>query len=190
MTMMEQQTHHDAPETYSPRSPSADPAHGGEAGPSVSLPRKSPALAGVLSLFPGLGQVYVGYYQQGFTNSLIVATAITLLNVGMGDLDPLVALFMTFFWLYNVIDAVRRAALYNLAARGAKEAIALPEMPRAQRHGSLLGGIVLIVAGTILFTNTRLGYSLYWLEEWWPLAAVGLGIYLIAGWARNRSTAG
>ena len=31
--------------------------------------RKSPVLALVLSLMPGLGQVYVGYYNQGFINT-------------------------------------------------------------------------------------------------------------------------
>ena len=36
--------------------------------------RKSPALAAWLSLLPGLGQAYVGYYPQAFRNILFVAT--------------------------------------------------------------------------------------------------------------------
>ena len=41
--------------------------------------RKSPALAAMLSLVPGLGQVYLGYYQQGFINILVVAAIIAYL---------------------------------------------------------------------------------------------------------------
>ena len=35
--------------------------------------RKSPTLAALLSLMPGLGQVYVGYYQQGFIDIAVAA---------------------------------------------------------------------------------------------------------------------
>src|SRR2546426_12676916 len=66
---------------------------------------KSPALAAVLSMMPGLGQVYVGYYQRGFVHAAVVATLVTILASGTLDrLNPLLALFMSFFWLYNIID--------------------------------------------------------------------------------------
>src|SRR2546422_5711021 len=80
---------------------------------------KSPALAAVLSMMPGLGQVSVGYYQRGFVHAAVVATLVTILASGTLDrLNPLFALFMSFFWLYNIIDAARRASLYNDALAG------------------------------------------------------------------------
>ena len=77
--------------------------------------RKSPMLALVLSAMPGLGQVYVGYYQQGFTNALIIAGLIAMLNMNMGGAEPFFGLFLAFYWLYNVVDAWRRAVFYNNA---------------------------------------------------------------------------
>ena len=41
--------------------------------------RKSPWLAAILSAMPGLGQIYVGYYQQGFINALVVGGLIAII---------------------------------------------------------------------------------------------------------------
>jgi hypothetical protein len=128
---------------------------------------------------PGLGQVYVGYYLQGFTNIIVIASIIALLARGIGNLEPLAGLFLAFFWLYNVVDASRRASFYNQALLGVGP-LELPkdvEMPSAR--GSLFGGIALIVVGGLALAYTRFGISLQWLDRWWPLALVILGGYLI-----------
>ena len=141
---------------------------------------KSPALAAVLSMMPGLGQVYVGYYQRGFVHAILVSGIITLLASGaIYALTPLFALFMAFFWLYNIIDASRRASLYNEALAG-RSSIELPEdfkMPGLQ--GTFAGGFVLIVVGFVLLLNTRFGVSLDWVEEWWPAAPILFGAFLL-----------
>ena len=67
---------------------------------------------------PGLGQIYVGYYQQGFINMAVVAITITLLSSGARGAEPLFGLFLAFFWLYNMIDANRRAHHYNRVIDG------------------------------------------------------------------------
>ena len=140
---------------------------------------KSPVLAAILSLMPGLGQIYLGYYVQGFTNILIIASLITLLARGVGDLTPLTALFMAFYWLYNVVDASRRASFYNqaLAGLGPMELPKDIEMPGG--GGSLFGGVALIVLGGLALAYTRFNVSMVWLERWWPAALVILGAYLI-----------
>lgn len=146
---------------------------------------KSPALASVLSLFPGLGQAYIGYYQRGFTHAIVMALCITILNMDIGRLTPLVALFLAFFWMFGIIDAGRRAALYNQAIEG----IGAPEMPKDFKlpmGGSLMGGLLLVVFGGLLFAHTRYDYSLDWLADWWPMALVIYGIYLMVGWWRSR----
>ena len=146
---------------------------------------KSPVLASLLSLFPGLGQAYIGYYQRAFVHALTVALCITLLEAGADPLGPLVAFFMAFFWIFNIIDAGRRAALYNLALEGAG-AIEMPKDMKLPAGGSLLGGLLLIAGGALLFAHTRYDYSLDWLKDWWPIALVFYGIYLIVGWWRSR----
>ena len=143
--------------------------------------KKSPWLAAILSGVPGLGQVYVGYYQQGFVNILVVAGLIALTESRIidGAVEGPLGFFIAFFWLYNIIDAARRASLYNQALSGLRP-MDLPEDTRAPHGiGSLGGGIALIAAGLVLFGHTMFGMSLEWLADWWPMALVGAGAWLI-----------
>jgi len=165
--------------------------------PGLSDPRrKSPALASILSVVPGLGQIYTGYYSRGFVHAIVVGSIIAILNwteggppaaagtihgpSPAGPLTPLLVTFMVFFWLYNIIDAGRRAALYNYALAGMAN-IELPEdFTKSGIGGSLVGGAVLVLAGIVALSHTLLGLSLDWLRFWWPVAPVAFGIYLIA----------
>jgi len=147
--------------------------------------RKSPVLAGVLSLMPGLGQVYVGYYQHGFVNVLVVASLIAMLAGGyLGPMVPLGAFFLAFFWLYNMVDAWRKASLYNQMLAGLGPTQLPEEMEKPESKGSLVGGIALIAFGALMFAHTKFNFSLEWMEDWWPMALILLGAYLIFIWAR------
>ncbi len=143
---------------------------------------KSPVIASFLSLIPGLGQIYVGYYAIGFLHALVVAADITLLAADVLDsANPLAALFLPFFWLYNIVDAGRRAAHYNLAIEGGEELPSPGALPSfgAGGGGLLPVGVGLVVLGGIFLSHTAYGYSLRWLEDWWPVAPIALGGYLI-----------
>ena len=162
------------------------------AGQDVSLgyaaKAKSPTLAAVLSLCPGLGQVYVGYYPRGFAHSVVAAGIISILANSNDSMPfiPLLGMFLVFFWLYNVIDAARLASLYNQAMAGGRE----PELPEGFQlpglGGSLLGGSILIGAGFLLLLHTRWGVRLDWLAEWWPVFPMLFGAYLVAKAVRER----
>jgi hypothetical protein len=143
--------------------------------------RKSPALACFLSAMPGLGQVYVGYYKHGFTNALVVASIITLLGAEvLGDeAVPLLSIFLAFFILYNIVDAGRRATFYNQVLSGVP-GIEMPEgLTLPGPGGSLAGGAALIAGGTLLLLHTAFDVPLEWLEQWWPLAWIALGAFLL-----------
>lgn len=141
---------------------------------------KSPILACFLSLMPGLGQIYVGYYQRGFAHILVAASVIALLaNNALPELIPLLGLFLAFFWLYNIIDAGRRASLYNMALQGTDPMKLPDDFTLPATRGSMAGGIALMGAGLILLAHTRFGVSLDWLREWWPLAPVLMGAWLV-----------
>ena len=147
--------------------------------------RKSPLAAVVLSGLPGLGQVYVGYYQRGFINILVVVTTIFLLNQWeLREFQPLLGPFLAFFWIYNMIDAARCAVAVN---RGADAGVQtnLPELPAAVGGGSMFAGVLLIAIGALILGRTVLGISLDWLAEWWPLLLIIFGIRLVVT-GRNR----
>ncbi len=141
--------------------------------------RKKPFLASVLSIVPGLGQVYVGYYKQGFTNAITVALLISFMTLQIIPLMPLAGIFLGFFWLYNIVDAGRRAALYNQVLAGGGDIDLPDDFEAPSLGGSMAGGAVLILLGLVLLSNTAFGASLDWLENWWPVALVGLGGWLV-----------
>lgn len=152
---------------------------------------KSPALACCLSAMPGLGQIYVGYYQRGFVHAVVVGVLIAIQAGGqLPGLMVLIGFLLPFFWLYNMIDAYRRAALYNYALSG-RTTIEPPkdfQMPKAR--GSIFGGLVVIAFSVILLSHTRFGVPLEWLEEWWPVAPLVLGAYLLIKGIQERGGAG
>ena len=113
-------------------------------------------LALVLSLMPGLGQIYVGYYQQGFTNALIVGSLIAMLSSNMmRGAEPLFGIFLAFYWLFNVVDAWRRATFYNNALAGIGPATLPEEFAVTAGRGTLAGGVALVIVGVIALSNTR-----------------------------------
>lgn len=146
--------------------------------------RKNPFYAGLLSLMPGLGQVYVGYYRRGFTNVLTAGSILSILVWTNGDMPfvPAGIIFLIFFELYNIIDASWRATLYNLSLDGIEQ-ITLPDELSDGGFdgisGSYLGGGALLLFGIIALSNTLFGLSLIWLESWWPVLPLGLGCYLV-----------
>ncbi len=154
------------------------PTYPAETRRKKGFPYKSPLLACLLSMFPGLGQVYIGYYQRGFVHIFIVATAILILNSNAAAIAPMIGTLLAFFWIYNIIDAGRRATLYNQAIDGIA-GIEMPKDMKLTEGGSMIGGALLIAFGVIILLNTRFDISMAWLEDWWPVGIVGLGVYLI-----------
>lgn len=141
--------------------------------------RRSPGLAAFLSIMPGMGQVYIGFYRRGFTYMAIVALTITMLESGIRGLEPLFGFSLAFFWFYNVIDAYRMAKLYNRAGELGQELDLQDVITMPPLGGSLFGGIVLMAVGLLLLLHHKFDISMAWIEEWWPLAPIALGAYLV-----------
>jgi hypothetical protein len=141
--------------------------------------RKSPALAAALAIIPGVGQLYIGYYLRGFVTAASFLAAVMIGAETPGALSPVFAMSAIFIWVFNLIDAGRMAALYNHAAAGSN-AIEMPKDLRLPRlGGSIMGGVVLLLFGGIALSRTAFGYSLDWLEAWWPAFPLALGVYLL-----------
>src|SRR5215467_949454 len=72
----------------------------------------NPALAGILSICPGVGSVYSGLYAKGIAHMAIVIGIIWALVSGEGHSDGITAVLgisLGFFWIYQIVDAVRSA---------------------------------------------------------------------------------
>lgn len=172
--------------SYSPEQTTRHPDPGGRPTSGSSRTyyddprRKSPVLALVLSLMPGVGQIYVGYYTQGFAHALIAASIIAVLSADLGrGYEPFLGVFLAFFWMYNVVDAWRRAVFYNNALAGLGPAALPEEFAITAGRGSLGAGIGLVVVGAVLLSHTLFNVPLDWLERWWPVAFIGVGVWLL-----------
>jgi hypothetical protein len=166
----------------------------------VADPRwKRPTLAVLLSMVPGLGHIYVGYYQQGIRLVLIAGALLTVstrsYTFGLREFEPLIVLATIFTWLYSCVDAGRRASLYNQALSGLRP-MDLPEDQKAPDwhgslvgnwRGSLVGGVCLMLYGGLLFLHTAFGLPMEWVARWWPLALVGVGFWLVHASVKSRA---
>ncbi len=149
----------------------------------VNSRRKSPLLAALLSFMPGLGQIYIGYYQRGFVHAGIFACTIAALANGRHGrgLEPLLGVGLGFFFFYQLIDAARRASLYNQALAGLSPAPMPEDFKLPSGRSSLVGGIVITVLGIMILLNTRfdVDFRLDWLEDWWPAFIVLIGVNMV-----------
>ena len=91
---------------------------GAAAGRVQGLQHKSPFIACVLSLMPGVGQIYVGYYKLGFIHNVVFASAIMLLTTRLPDpMYPLLSIFLAFFFIYNIVRCGPASHLLQPCAR-------------------------------------------------------------------------
>jgi hypothetical protein len=142
--------------------------------------RKSPVLATAISIIPGIGQIYIGYYVRGFLTAAVFLVLVMVSAETRSDLGPALAMAAVFVWVFNLIDAGRMAALYNHAAAGS-DTIEMPsDLKLPKLGGSIMGGVLLLLFGGIALSNTAFGYPLDWLERWWPVFPAALGLYLLA----------
>ena len=149
---------------------------------------KSPVLATVLSLMPGLGQVYLGYTRLGFIHGLAMATFIALMSSNkLGMLEPFFGVSMAFFVLYNLVDAHRRATLLNEAI-ARMETPDLPDGFGAVSFNARIGlGLGLILLGGMSLLSIWFQFSFAWLEHWWPVGLLGFGVYLVVKALKDRA---
>jgi hypothetical protein len=140
--------------------------------------RKSPFLAALFSVVPGLGNIYIGHYMRGFTIAGTMALIVFLASQSRDPIAPIFGMAAFFVWLFNIIDAGRMAALYNHAMSG-RDVMELPEdFKFPKMGGSMVGGALLLLVGVVAISNTMFGISLDWIETWWPVLPIALGAYL------------
>ena len=165
---------HQTPTPPPPALAAADPR-------PTSASYKSPILAGVLSLFPGIGNIYNGLYMRGLAFFLICVSMIVITNEG----HPFFGLGIAFFWIFNVVDAYRQATLINA---GYAQDLGIDELPRVKsgQGGAMVGAIMLLIGGFALADNYFGPIDLDWLVDLWPVFLMVIGAWLILDTLREK----
>lgn len=158
--------------------------------PSPSRPplRKKPLYAGVLALFPGVGNIYNGLYLRGIIFFALVASLLAIGTDARGD-HPVLGFGVAFVWIFNVIDSVRQAKLINFGYAQDLGLEDLPKVPKAGQ-GGLLAGSLFVILGAVASLDVFFKVDLSWLIGYWPLAPLALGAGLIVAWFRDRRRVG
>lgn len=135
---------------------------------------KRPLLAGFLSAFPGVGNIYNGLYLRGLAFFLMAVTSIHMV-IDRGELWGFVVAFV---WIFNIIDAWRQANLINL---GYSTDLGVTDTPRRQSLGrnSLIPGFLLIVFGFAALLDLAFDIDVDWLIDAWPIYLIVAGIWLV-----------
>jgi hypothetical protein len=140
--------------------------------PAPAMPyRRSPGLATVLSIVPGVGHLYLGLYERAAAIVLVFALGIWLADTV--DIGPFVIMFV---WFFGLFDAYRQAQAINL---GVQVEPLLRRRRTKPMHASLGFGIFLLVVGALILWNQFYPIDFSFLELWWPLILVLGGVYLI-----------
>ena len=177
--------------TPPPASPAPAPAPAAPPPPitppyPVIVERKSPALAGFLSCFPGLGHLYLGLYPRAFAvgGAFILGIMMTS-HGGPGEFfGPLVA----FVWFFAIIDAVRQAKAINRGQLAEAGFAGEQQIRRAAAGtGGLTWGVILVGLGSILLIDRYFDIDWSFMSDWGgPAAFILLGFVLIIGHVSKR----
>ncbi len=168
--------------------PAYPPAARTAAQPTIQPPQhaRSPILAALFSLFPGLGNVYNGLYLRGVTFFLI---CFGLIGLASGTDEPEVVLLVfsvIFVWLFNIFDAYRQATLINF---GYPTEVELPKRRTSLGSGGLVAGSAVFLLGFYGFLRETFNIDLTFLADHWYVLFMIFGGFLIAQTVMQRRKA-
>lgn len=156
----------------------APPPAGPTSGPN-------PTVAGILAgFFPfGVGAVYSGQYAKGLAHLLILFGLIWGQTTTESDgVHIALGLAMGFFYIYQIIDAVRSAKALQ-TGQPAPDPFGLAHTfstgDRVDASKIPTGAVVLIGLG-FLFMLETMGFHFFNLGHLWPLILIGIGGWLFA----------
>jgi hypothetical protein len=176
---------------FVPPAQTAYPSAGAAAPPPRISTGPNPTVAGILGAIPfGIGAVYNSQYAKGLAHLLIFALLIFAANHA-GNWGWIFGIGIAFFWMYQIIDAVRTARALQ-EGQPAPDPLGLGQSfgvgDRFDAAKVPLGAIVLIALGA-LFLLHNMGFWRFGFERFWPLLIVFLGVWMFyRNWERAKHT--
>jgi hypothetical protein len=152
----------------------------------VVVERKSPGLAGFLSIFPGLGHLYLGLYQRAF--AFAGAFCVLIFFNSHGRMAVLSGPATAFLWFFAIIDAVRQAKAINGGYVSESGFAPVAQIRKASEGtGSLTWGVILVGLGTLWIIDRYVDVVWSFMEEWGgPVALILLGLILVISHVRRK----
>jgi len=158
----------------------------GVAGPTAPMPAPSsgpnPAVAGILAgFFPfGVGAVYTGQYAKGLAHLLIFVLLVVGASGSSDALSTICGVGIAFFWIYQIIDAVRSAKAIQLGQPapdplGLGQAFSAGEKVDASKVP--VWALILIGLGALFLLQTT-GVFEFSVDRFWPVLLILLGLWL------------
>jgi len=148
----------------------------------------NPSVAGILAgFFPfGVGAVYTGQFAKGLAHLVIFVLLVAGASASdrpHGEILGIICgLGIAFFYVYQIIDAVRSAKALQLG-QSAPDPFGLAATfgggAKSETTRIPVGAIVLILLGVIFLLHT-LGLMEYGIDRFWPVLLIGLGGWLFA----------
>lgn len=132
--------------------------------------KRSPAAAVWLSLIPGAGHIYVGQVTKGIVLIVVLGSVIQMVSNGADGFG----IAIPFIWLYAMLDAHRGAVEVNRRLASGRD---LP--PSTDIAPAKWWGYALIVLGILFLLESLDVIDFQWIWRLWPLALIGLGIYVL-----------
>ena len=165
-----------------PEPPTPAPATAESSARHANPMEKQPILAGILSLFPGAGNIYNGLYLRGVTFFVLAASSIYMTN----EHGELWGMVIAFVWIFNVLDSWRQANLINL---GYATDLGQTDQPRTAPAGSagLVGGIALLLVGMVAALAIYLDIDVDRILNLWPIVMMGLGAWFVFSSLRDKA---
>jgi hypothetical protein len=151
-----------------PRATTPPPAYRG------SSHKRSPALAALLSFFPGFGHLYNGEIGKALAFFCAFATCIFVVAESENNNGMFFGLLIPFILFYNMIEAYRSAERINLQSFSGVD-------PVDESASSQLWGWSLVAMGSLLLLHNVGIFKIQWLLKLWPLLMIAAGVVLLRG---------
>ncbi|HWW13512.1 MAG TPA: DUF5668 domain-containing protein [Candidatus Dormibacteraeota bacterium] len=154
----------------------------------------NPVVAGILAgFFPfGVGAVYCSQYAKGLAHLLVFALLIFGADHA-GNWDWVFGLGIAFFYVYQIIDAVRTARALQ-EGQPAPDPMGLGQtfsMGEKFDSGKIPIGAVILIGLGVLFLLHTMGIMEYGFERFWPLILIFLGGWMFyRNWERSHRICG
>jgi TM2 domain-containing membrane protein YozV len=141
---------------------------------------KSPLIALLLGLIPGLGAAYNGQNVKALVHFVVTMGLWMLADIFHSTLEAALAMTGVAFYLYTLYNAYasaqRQRAGINLQVEDERIKLFL------RQHTNVCGGL-LVSIGALAILNAFFPYHLYRL---WPLLLILAGLYLLRLYYRNQ----